>query len=223
MLEILIFVAVVLVVGALIWVTKHKNKAKGKGQTGVSPQTPAKPEPSRPANTEAAKRVTEQTASPAPAATSPSPNPTPKPIAATAAATANPIAVKTEIVKIPEDSILRRHHLAALQAQKDNISHPYPSDSVLRRHYDTLHKISLPSANTTNDNVSAQPQPEIKAAITEKPPIPEDSILKRHFLSQLRNEIEAQLPPKPSDSALKRHYEGLVQAKLQERLADNAA
>ncbi|MDT4288920.1 hypothetical protein RO575_05080 [Methylomonas sp. MO1] len=48
--------------------------------------------------------------------------------------------------------------------------------------------------------------------------LPEDSVLKRHFLTQLQSEIEATLFPRPTDSMLQRHYDALVAAKLENRL-----
>lgn len=48
--------------------------------------------------------------------------------------------------------------------------------------------------------------------------LPEDSILKRHFLTQLQSEIEATLFPRPTDSMLQRHYDSLVAAKVDNRL-----
>ncbi|MBD9354767.1 hypothetical protein [Methylomonas albis] len=48
--------------------------------------------------------------------------------------------------------------------------------------------------------------------------LPEDSILKRHFLTQLQSEIEATLFPRPTDSMLQRHYDALVAAKIENRL-----
>ncbi|AMK75477.1 MULTISPECIES: hypothetical protein [Methylomonas] len=50
--------------------------------------------------------------------------------------------------------------------------------------------------------------------------IPEDAVLRRHFVSQLRWEIEAALHPRPTDSILQRHYDALVTIKLEQRLAD---
>ncbi len=44
--------------------------------------------------------------------------------------------------------------------------------------------------------------------------IPEDSTLRRHFISALQIEIESTMPTRPTDSALKRHYASAVQAKL---------
>jgi hypothetical protein len=49
--------------------------------------------------------------------------------------------------------------------------------------------------------------------------IPEDSVLKRHFLTHLKSEIESALFPRPTDSALQRHYDSLVIAELESRLA----
>jgi len=48
--------------------------------------------------------------------------------------------------------------------------------------------------------------------------VPEDSMLKRHFLTQLRSEIEAALFPRPTDSVLQRHYDTLVAVELKNRL-----
>lgn len=50
--------------------------------------------------------------------------------------------------------------------------------------------------------------------------IPQDAILRRHFVSHLRAEIENTLQPRPSDSIQRRHYESLVSLKLQQRMAE---
>lgn len=225
MLEILIFIAVVLAIGSVIWVIKNKNKTTGKipttthqpASSAVNTPQP-KTNPVTTTNEQTAKSV--DTTKPAPVSES-SLAPKPAPEQPVAAKSASPIPAKIETDKVPEDSVLKRHHLAALQAEKDHISNPYPTDSVLRRHYDAMHQVAVP--NTATETVSPQPQAEAKAPIVEKERIPEDSTLKRHVLSQLRSEIEAELPPKPTDSALKRHYEGLVQAKLQQRLTEKYA
>jgi len=47
----------------------------------------------------------------------------------------------------------------------------------------------------------------------------EDSTLKPHFLTHLRDEIESALWPRPTDSILQRHYDALVSAELENRLA----
>lgn len=48
--------------------------------------------------------------------------------------------------------------------------------------------------------------------------MPEDSVLKRHYITQLRSEIEMELFPRPTDSTLQRHYDSLVAAELENRL-----
>jgi hypothetical protein len=49
--------------------------------------------------------------------------------------------------------------------------------------------------------------------------IPEDSVLRRHFMTQLRNEIEMNLFPRPTDSTLQRHYDAMVAMELENRLS----
>lgn len=58
-----------------------------------------------------------------------------------------------------------------------------------------------------------EPAPALKMSI------PEDSTLRRHFLTHLQSEIEAVLCPRPTDSVLRRHYDGLVAAELENCLA----
>ena len=53
--------------------------------------------------------------------------------------------------------------------------------------------------------------------------VPEDSVLRRHYITQLRNEIELELSPRPTDFSLQRHYDALVAAELENRLATLAA
>ncbi len=48
--------------------------------------------------------------------------------------------------------------------------------------------------------------------------VPEDAVLRRHFISQLRTEIQTDLSPRPADSILQRHYDALVAAELENRL-----
>ncbi len=50
--------------------------------------------------------------------------------------------------------------------------------------------------------------------------LPEDSTLRRHFVSNLRREIEATFAPRPTDSALRRHYDTMIDAVLEHRLPE---
>ncbi len=149
--------------------------------------------------------------------------------------------------KIPEDSVLRRHYLANEAAKETALHQPYPADSVLQRHYDASHKL-LPestahlgaeaaSACRTEAKGVSQKASIIEQAIgktstfssvataksvaeqmARRMVVPQDAVLKRHFISQLRAEIEASMAAKPTDSVLRRHYDGLVAAELERRL-----
>jgi hypothetical protein len=55
-------------------------------------------------------------------------------------------------------------------------------------------------------------------AVAHKLIIPEDSMLKRHFLTHLRAEVENELLPQSSDSTLRHYYEASVAAEIQKRL-----
>lgn len=129
-------------------------------------------------------------------------------------------------IAVPEDSVLKRHHLAQIQAEKDKLSQPYPTDSVLRRHYDALHSVTLPAPTlapiiSKTENLAIEtipaPTPVAPTIKAEQSFVPEDSVLKRHFLSLLRQQVESKLPERPSDSVLKRHFDSLVDAELTRR------
>ncbi len=51
-------------------------------------------------------------------------------------------------------------------------------------------------------------------------PVPEDAVLRRHFITQVSCEIEASMSPRPTDSVLLRHHKALLTAKLEQRLAE---
>ncbi len=96
-----------------------------------------------------------------------------------------------------------------------------PEDSVLHRHYDTMH--SLDSVAATHSDIlpirTAEMATPAVTAIASESAVPQDSVLRRHFMARIITEIESELPAKPSDSVLKRHYEATVAHKLQQYLA----
>jgi hypothetical protein len=55
---------------------------------------------------------------------------------------------------------------------------------------------------------------------SDKLKLPEDSMLRRHFLAHLQSEVESALFPRPTDSVLRRHYDSLVAVELENRLAN---
>lgn len=53
--------------------------------------------------------------------------------------------------------------------------------------------------------------------------LPEDSILRRHYLTHLTTMIESVASPRPTDSVLCRHYDALLAARIDQCLTDNQA
>lgn len=130
------------------------------------------------------------------------------------------IAAVTEISQAPQDSVLNRHYWA----QRAALAQPYPTDSVLLRHYRQIQAASLqPTAHAA---ALTAMEPEAVAQATEATgtsvAIPEDSVLKRHFLANARHLIEQNYGPVPSDSVLSRHHRQLVAAALADYLAELA-
>jgi hypothetical protein len=63
-----------------------------------------------------------------------------------------------------------------------------------------------------------QAAPVVKEPLKTGLQIPEDSALKRHFISALKADIETNMPARPTDSTLKRHYDQTVEAELKSQL-----
>ena len=75
-------------------------------------------------------------------------------------------------------------------------------------------------AETFNVSETVSPAPaETKTEQYRKPlekqKMPEDSILKRHFITHIRSQVESALGPRPTDSILKRHYDTLVKSEME--------
>lgn len=114
---------------------------------------------------------------------------------------------------IPLDSVLKRHYLAHEEAKRKSITNPYPTDATLRRHHESrLANFTTRAANAIQS--AAIPPSMARTRLTA----PEDAVLRRHFLTQLRTEIEATLLPRPTDSTLIRHYESHIQSVINARL-----
>ena len=63
--------------------------------------------------------------------------------------------------------------------------------------------------------VAAAPTGVATAAVNRDDHLPEDSTLRRHYLTQLRATIAALNPTRPSDSTLSRHYDAMLNAELE--------
>jgi hypothetical protein len=64
---------------------------------------------------------------------------------------------------------------------------------------------------------------KVVSLVGEVNAIPEDSVLRRHYITQLRSEIEQGLSPRPTDFTLQRHYDALVSSELENRLASSSS
>ncbi len=137
------------------------------------------------------------------------------------------------VTSIPEDSMLRRHVLTILRSEIEDNHGPRPTDSTLKRHFDAMidaelerqiKALSVNSVQKRSESESVQAAVEsssVQDTHETKEHIPEDSMLKRHFLTQLRTKIEGKLPPRPTDFNLLRHYKAMVQAKLERDLEEH--
>jgi len=65
-------------------------------------------------------------------------------------------------------------------------------------------------------------EPELQASLITQnySLLPEDSVLRRHYFSQIQALLEESLPTKPSDATLRRHYEAILAEKLEQVLND---
>jgi len=122
--------------------------------------------------------------------------------------------------QIPEDSTLRRHYLQAKQAAEQPVAQPVVVETAkvveAPQAVEAVEAVEVaevvPAVEVAEPVVVAESKPARKSAI------PEDSALRRHYLSQLSADVAASLPAEPSDSTLKRHYQQLLAAKLADAL-----
>jgi len=125
------------------------------------------------------------------------------------------------IVKQPPQPVT-----AQVKEQKDTVVSEVPEDSTLRRHYLANLEAQQQAEKTVKEEIPAQkPQESAPPPVAVTKPktietisslqIPEDSTLKRHFISALKADIEAKMPARPKDSALRRHYDAAVEAELE--------
>lgn len=93
--------------------------------------------------------------------------------------------------------------------------------------------VTPPEPETAKIEPSVKPQVSAKPQVTEavvSPAentdislLPQDSILKRHYLTHLSTMIEAIAPPRPTDSVLCRHYDAMIVAEIDQCLNNKKA
>ncbi len=105
---------------------------------------------------------------------------------------------------IPQDSTLKRHFLTTILAESESVLDERPTDSTLQRHYDAkLDEEVASRLLSANKNASQSSPviasvavvPEVQAPVVQAKPdtvapaekenIPEDSMLRRHYLNNL--------------------------------------
>lgn len=142
-----------------------------------------------------------------------------------------------------EEQMLQRHHLHNIRLMVIATTFPQPTDSTLSRHYDEM--IDAKAEDCLNDEAKmarlvAEYEESQNAVLAEdraafakadsaqaakgccqqkRCAVPEDSALRRHYLTTLRAKIEKNQAPRPTDSTLRRHYDAMINAALENHLA----
>jgi hypothetical protein len=83
----------------------------------------------------------------------------------------------------------------------------------------------LRSAELNNEPI-AEPQANETVTLPQKDSyenLPQDSMLRRHYLTNLRAMIESLKSPHPTDSSLSRHYDSIITAEIEQCLSDQGA
>lgn len=127
----------------------------------------------------------------------------------------------------PTDSVLRRHYDASHKLAPESSSHPAAevASTSKAETKEASQKASIIEQAIGKASPAISPvqtsRVVAQAALnsTARMDVPQDSVLKRHYISQLRAEIEANMAVRPTDSVLRRHYDGLVGAELDRRLS----
>ncbi|MBL6987193.1 MAG: hypothetical protein ISR72_09185 [Methylobacter sp.] len=141
---------------------------------------------------------------------------------------------------LPQDSILRRHYLTHVCTMIESLAPVQPTESVLCRHYHTMtfttlaHCLSNKNAmeqliadyQINKPIVSIEPtkvRVPTKVTLENNSSLPQDSILRRHYLAHVCNMIESLAPLRPTESVLSRHYDMMIVAKLGQCLSNKKA
>lgn len=84
-----------------------------------------------------------------------------------------------------------------------------------------------PSYSSEPDSeLIVKPQPNETVTLAQKEShdnLPQDSMLRRHYLTHLRAMIESIKPPRPTDSSLSRHYDTMILAEIEQCSSDQGA
>ena len=127
-----------------------------------------------------------------------------------------------EITTRPTDSILRRHHQQWVEARLARCVEDASSAAALQADYEQWVS-EREKTPCKSDRLPVQGNPIALAAkpLEQQLPIakravilPEDSVLRRHYIQYLRAEIE-KFMPRPTDSVLSRHYDQWLASEIE--------
>jgi len=139
----------------------------------------------------------------------------------------------------PTDSALSRHHDAQIADQLEQSLRSQDTIQQLFSRYENHKKKPTPSVVEKTEAIvvvpvveetqaiitpSAKPEVSDKGVVVTLPErkaskIPEDSQLKRHYLTHLHNQVAANLPARPTDSTLRRHHDTLLENEVKSQLS----
>lgn len=125
----------------------------------------------------------------------------------------------------PSDATLRRHYLTDIAMEVECCLNDKVALERLMHDYHQTKKsiivepVALEPVVMVESEVIAEPEPIVvsteethEACKCSK--IPEDSTLKRHYLTQIKAQAIENLPPCPTDSTLRRHYHSLLDSEI---------
>ena len=107
----------------------------------------------------------------------------------------------------------------SLEAQPEEPNAPFPEADI------SLSVTASPSELETSPAPPEADASSSKAAscLETNSSLPQDSILRRHYLTHLRTMIESVAPARPTDSVLCRHHDTLVATKIDQCLHNTKA
>ncbi|MGZ8249473.1 hypothetical protein [Methylomagnum sp.] len=136
----------------------------------------------------------------------------------------------------PTDSVLKRHHQHLLQSRLQACLRDKACRDKLTAEYEACRASKAATVAPTPAPVMDIPAPASAPVVAIAAPapsqpaksapaavqIPQDSILRRHFLNHLAYMLEAIAPCRPTDSVLKRHHAQWLRNQLDACLSDPA-
>ncbi len=130
----------------------------------------------------------------------------------------------------PTDSMLRRHYHAHITTQVDQCLNDEQAMQQLICCYENYKKtlVSQPVQKSQEPQVFVSSSPDTKPVCEEASTpmltpckaskIPEDSMLRRHYIANVYAQVANKLPPRPTDSTLRRHYDTMLENEVKKHL-----